>query len=393
MKLTCSRSILFASVLFLVSACNLSKSFVVNAPVKTVEIANKSSDKSEWEISALPEGLFNPIVVFGKKGEIVLVSGSGIHRLDDEGKTWSVIRSGKGYRNCSRDGGKTYSADCDGGGTVKLEDIDISDATSIDVAVLTDDDRVIFSTVYEHTAGVWSVPLRKTQDAWFVLDFTYKVDDEETVYGIRHDMFSLGDRVVASAYMPPDERMIVGSDDGGKTWHRFYADKTREFHFIDDKTGFLLGDDIRKTTDGGASWTKVADMPTVIAEFEKNDREDDFSVVVSMSFADEKKGYMVGSKGFLIVTNDGGKTWERKNSGTANDLWGVKALDENHAWTVGSNGVVLETTDGGSNWNKVDLGLEDTMYSGLYESNLFIDKKRRTVWIIKDGNIYKKTVS
>ena len=393
MKLTFSRSIIFASVLFCTSACTLSKSTQVNARVRTAEIENKSSDKTEWEVSALPGGLHNQIVVFGKMGEIVLVSGSGIHLSNDEGKTWSVIKSGKGFRNCSRDGGKTYSADCDGGRTAKLEDTDISDATSIDVAVLTDDDRVILSTVYEHTAGVWSIPLRKTQDPWYVLDFTYKADDEQTVYGIRHDMFSLGNRVVASAYMPPDERMIIGSDDGGKTWKPFYTEKTREFQFIDDKTGFVLGDDIRKTTDGGASWSKVADMPDVIQEFEKNDKEDDFSVVVSMSFADEKKGYMAGSKGFLIVTNDGGKTWERKNSGTENDLWGVKALDGNHAWAVGSNGVVLETTDGGSSWNKIDLGFEETNYSGLYESNLFIDKTRRTVWIIKDGNVYKKTVS
>jgi photosystem II stability/assembly factor-like uncharacterized protein len=92
------------------------------------------------------------------------------------------------------------------------------------------------------------------------------------------------------------------------------------------------------------------------------------------------------------VTNDGGKSWQKRNTAIAANLWGIKSLDEKNAWAVGDKGLVLETTDAGDSWKKIDLGLKADVYSGLYDSNLHIDKKRRAVWIIKDGKIYRKTV-
>lgn len=381
-------------LLFCISACDSLKTAKEDAPITSEEVKEGPADKSNWETVPLPEGLYNPVAVFGEKGKIILVEGVGIHISEDEGKTWKIIKKGKGIVNCSRDGGKTYSADCDGNKTAKPAEIDTSDANSIEVAVLTDDDRVVFFTVYEHTSGVWSIPLGSVEDHWYVLDFGRAIDDEETVYGIRHDMFSLGDRLVASAYMPPEESIIVSSEDSGRTWKPFYTGRTREFHFIDDKTGFLLGDDIRKTTDGGLTWSKVADMPAIITEFEgdSKNKENDRDVVVSMNFADENRGFIVGSKGFLIVTSDGGKTWEKRDSGTKRDLWSVRSLDADNAWAVGSDGVIIETTDGGANWKMIDLGLGKITYSSLYEHNLFVNVVRREVWIIKEGNVYKKTI-
>jgi len=42
--------------------------------------------------------------------------------------------------------------------------------------------------------------------------------------------------------------------------------------------------------------------------------------------------------------------WEKKTSGTTEDLLAVAVGDQNTAWAVGKNGVICKTTDGGSTW-------------------------------------------
>ena len=67
-------------------------------------------------------------------------------------------------------------------------------------------------------------------------------------------------------------------------------------------------------------------------------------------FADPKYGWIVGEKGFIVHTNNGGKTWNRQEVGTGEDLKAVYFTNLKYGWAVGDNGVIAATDDGGRHW-------------------------------------------
>jgi len=65
----------------------------------------------------------------------------------------------------------------------------------------------------------------------------------------------------------------------------------------------------------------------------------------------DETGWVVGQKGIIIKTTDGGINWEILNSGTMKDLYCVYFINSDVGYTAGSNGTILKTTDGGGTWN------------------------------------------
>jgi photosystem II stability/assembly factor-like uncharacterized protein len=91
--------------------------------------------------------------------------------------------------------------------------------------------------------------------------------------------------------------------------------------------------------DGGATWKKG----------ETGTR----NLLYDVSMADEKRGWVVGQTGTILRTEDGGLTWTpQQNNKIAEDthLFAVQALDANTAWAVGEWGGRLFTDDGGKSW-------------------------------------------
>ncbi|MBM3211850.1 hypothetical protein FJZ33_06515, partial [Candidatus Poribacteria bacterium] len=62
-----------------------------------------------------------------------------------------------------------------------------------------------------------------------------------------------------------------------------------------------------------------------------------------ITYTDEQNAWAVGDSGFIAVTMDGGKTWNRQNSSVNNNLSRVMFIDQKIGWTVGSTGTVLST--------------------------------------------------
>jgi photosystem II stability/assembly factor-like uncharacterized protein len=56
---------------------------------------------------------------------------------------------------------------------------------------------------------------------------------------------------------------------------------------------------------------------------------------------------------------DSGATWTKQNSGTIKDLEGVWGSSATDVWVVGLKGTVLHTTDGGTTWSSVSLTTTD----------------------------------
>ncbi|PCJ45366.1 MAG: hypothetical protein COA99_05005 [Moraxellaceae bacterium] len=59
----------------------------------------------------------------------------------------------------------------------------------------------------------------------------------------------------------------------------------------------------------------------------------------------------VGTRGHILVSQDGGKNWKQAKVPTQNLITGVYFANEKDGWAVGHEAVVLHTSDGGENWD------------------------------------------
>ncbi len=71
----------------------------------------------------------------------------------------------------------------------------------------------------------------------------------------------------------------------------------------------------------------------------------------SVCFTDANTGYVMGGRGTILKTNNGGTTWTALSSGTINGLYSVSFPDANIGYAVGEAGVILKTINAGTNWS------------------------------------------
>lgn len=159
-----------------------------------------------------------------------------------------------------------------------------------------------------------------------------------------------------------------------------------EAAFITRNVGWVVGTKgtIIHTTDGGKTWIKQE------SGTEKN--------IFSVSFADAKNGWVAGEYGTLLHTSDGGEHWESQTKEIDKMLNGVCFVDARNGWVVGEFGTILHTTDGGEHWKGQrckDIETVSDMMSfdwkpmpALYEV-CFINKSKG--WIVGMDGIILKT--
>jgi photosystem II stability/assembly factor-like uncharacterized protein len=87
----------------------------------------------------------------------------------------------------------------------------------------------------------------------------------------------------------------------------------------------------------------------------------------SVFFLDQSRGWAIGSKGTLLSTNDGGKTWQPNSASTSDVLRDIFFIDENNGWLVCEVNVyelktkdqprayLMRTNNGGESWERVDI--------------------------------------
>ncbi len=99
--------------------------------------------------------------------------------------------------------------------------------------------------------------------------------------------------------------------------------------------------------DGGESWLK-ADTGTR-------------KLIYDIAMADEQRGWAVGQVGLVMRTEDGGRTWTTQSTPKDDDqvhLFSIQALDANTAWAVGEWGTRIVTRDGGKTWEDRSLTID-----------------------------------
>ncbi|MBI5256719.1 MAG: PKD domain-containing protein [Burkholderiales bacterium] len=131
--------------------------------------------------------------------------------------------------------------------------------------------------------------------------------------------------------------------DGGARWQQVRAadDRVggiRALSFTDTRRAWLLRESrhepLLRSVDGGLTWQAVvlpAGLPTLNA----------------VHFVDARIGWIVGDRGLVLRTDDGGTTWVAQDSGTEHSLFAVFAKDTATAWVAGTGGVILATATGG----------------------------------------------
>ena len=74
--------------------------------------------------------------------------------------------------------------------------------------------------------------------------------------------------------------------------------------------------------------------------------------IFGIQMTDADNGYLCGQDGLIMRTRDGGKTWERLNSRTHMYLFSLSFPDRLHGFFVGDQSVVLSTSNGGETFFK-----------------------------------------
>ncbi len=165
---------------------------------------------------------------------------------------------------------------------------------------------------------------------------------------------------------------IYHTEDGGLTWTRqqrppLFGDLT-DVYFLNPDTGWIVGTykTALKTVNGGATWTKLSNA--LIGDY----------WYFSVNFADYLHGLAVGSKasddgygndGFIMITDDGGETWEEVSLESSNPFEAVLFTDSLTAWVCGSGGELRKSTDRGQTWTAVDAGYNSFNDIHFFDNN------------------------
>lgn len=146
--------------------------------------------------------------------------------------------------------------------------------------------------------------------------------------------------------------------------------RTDDIWFQDEMTGWLVNSDgkIRKTIDGGASWTTQLQNGPYLR---------------CIGFANDQIGW-VGTLSGTIYRTTNGQDWSLVNnlpSIKPSAVCGIYAVDESVAYAAGTNypfrdARMVKTTDGGDSWT----GWEMDDHAALLVDTYFIDDMRG--WVV-----------
>lgn len=177
---------------------------------------------------------------------------------------------------------------------------------------------------------------------------------------------------------------ILHTTDGGTTWTVQKPSNTSHdlltIYFVDAMNGWAAGKNhlILRTTDGGMTWNTQTSPPA------------SFTLYDDLYFQDVNKGWLLAGFGRTVLyTNDGGTTWNHPTTiNVTATLWAMAFADDMKGWAVGSLGTLIYTTDGGVNWTNSASNTNDQYFYGT----TYLAGSAGTGWAVGHlGVVYKTT--
>lgn len=242
-------------------------------------------------------------------------------------RAWALGDSNEGSRLClSRDGGATVQVQAG----MTLVQPAAAGAYYADVAAL-DDNRAWVVRFDPGTASSTVLATTNAGEGWSPAGVAANLQAQAVRVWDAQRLALLG-RVPGT---DPSGSCVSTSSDGGQTWARScFAEEAADLVWRDAQTLWLVGQPLRRSTDAGRTWS-VVDIG-----LGAQDRP------VTAQFPTTNFGVMVGGNGLVLVTRDGGGTWQRQARATGQRLDGISFTDSKNGWITGI-GVVLGTGTGG----------------------------------------------
>jgi photosystem II stability/assembly factor-like uncharacterized protein len=218
------------------------------------------------------------------------------------------------------------------------------------------------------TENLWKVRFATEQTGWIAGNqHIYKTTNggsswikQDTSIGWCDAMFVLNDQTVMFANWQGTGELSGGirrTTDGGTTWttadfeKNYYAD----IDFGSATVGYASGGGatgnkplVKKTTDAGATWS------TVSQNFPKAKYE-----LTGIAFVDEQNGWTVSYDGFVYKTTNGGIDWAAPDSLGFENFRDIEFFNKDTGWVFGGiagEKVITRTTNGGASWTKTKNG-------------------------------------
>jgi photosystem II stability/assembly factor-like uncharacterized protein len=140
---------------------------------------------------------------------------------------------------------------------------------------------------------------------------------------------------------------------------------------------------VRRTTDGGSTWTQVETENGDSSPFGSG--EDDINDIV---FVNDNRGIALGESGRIAVTDDAGASWEvRQPAPEEASLLAVSMPSETTGVIAGTGGLLLKTTDGMETWSRLETPVDTELYGVdmTGDGHLVVSGEEGTVLWSTDG--------
>lgn len=131
--------------------------------------------------------------------------------------------------------------------------------------------------------------------------------------------------------------------------------------FINEQQGFAVGgyNLLLMTEDGGDSWQAVGDrLP--------NEEELHNNTIIQTQTGDL---FIAGERGSIYRSRDQGETWERLPLDYDGSVFGLFSTSAGQLFAVGLRGNLFVSDDQGDSWRNVDTGTEQTLNAGTESRN------------------------
>lgn len=191
----------------------------------------------------------------------------------------------------------------------------------------------------------------------------YLKDNEGTEYQIENGNFTELYSLNSVYFYTASKGLAVGNNgvirktvNGGVTWTTVASGVTDHLYGVTFKSAvaYICGSNgcILKSTDEGATWTQLTTSSTK-----------DLYCIFSI---DDTVIFICGETGTILKTLNAGATWWTLSSGTVYDLKGIAFFDVNNGHCVGAGGTILITTDSGNTWTPEVIATTTDLNSVCY---------------------------